>query len=287
MAESWFRHDTNARNDIKLVKLRRKGLDRIGLFWCVVEMLRETEGWRIPLDDIEDILFDLRCENVVFNDLFECGLLEKDELFFWSNSLVKRMEEYEIVVQKRRDAGSKGGKKKADNIAIVASAKQMPSKIVASAKQNCSKSLANRFELNRFELNGFELNGFENNENNTIATAPHEYYLSVWNDLFKCETITTSAIERECIYKLKGLTREQVRTTIEKYNNALESDSSWIETKVDAFSFLTDLKYGFNWFVNATPEMLKRKGNKQNFKQKSSYGNYEAVIDENGEEMPF
>lgn len=282
MAESWFRHDTNARNDIKLVKLRRRGLDRIGLFWCVVEMLRETDGWKIPLYDVEDILYDLRCEKNVFDDIFECGLLEKDELFFWSNSLIKRMEEYEIVLQKRRDAGSKGGKKKADNNALLANANQSSSKLLASAKQTSSKSLANRIELNRIELNGFE-----NNENNTIATAPHEYYLSVWNDIFKCETITTSAIERECKYKLKGLTREQVRTTIEKYNNALESDSSWIETKVDAFSFLTDLKYGFNWFVNATPEMLKRKGNKQNFKQKSSYGNYEAVIDENGEEMPF
>lgn len=130
----------------------------------------------------------------------------------------------------------------------------------------------------------------EKREDNTIAqksTAPHEYYLSVWNNLFQCETIATNAIERECSYKLKGLTRDQVRKTIEKYKIALESETSWIETRVDAFSFLTDSKYGFNWFVNATPDMLKRKGNKPQFKQKSKYGNYEAIIDENGEEHPF
>lgn len=110
----YFSHDSNARNDLKMIKLRRKlGLKGIGLFWCTIEMLRETDDYSIPLTEIEDICFDLRCEVDEFNILFECELLEKNDDFFTSSSLCKRMEKLDEIKEKRRIAGAKGGKSKA------------------------------------------------------------------------------------------------------------------------------------------------------------------------------
>ena len=117
----YFSHDSNARNDLKMIKLRRKlGLKGVGLFWCAIEMLRETFDYSIPLSEIEDICFDLRCEADDFNILFECDLLQKHDDFFISSSLCERMEKLDEIKEKRRIAGAKGGKSKA-------SAKQLQS----------------------------------------------------------------------------------------------------------------------------------------------------------------
>lgn len=41
----WFKHDLKARNDKKLLKVNRLyGLEGIGIYWCLVEMLYENKG---------------------------------------------------------------------------------------------------------------------------------------------------------------------------------------------------------------------------------------------------
>jgi hypothetical protein len=110
----YFSHDSNARNDLKIVKLRRKlGLSGVGLFWCIIEMLRESENYKLNLADIEDICYELRFDSKDFTILFECELLEKDDDLFWSKSLLSRMKRADNIRQKRREAGTKGGKSKA------------------------------------------------------------------------------------------------------------------------------------------------------------------------------
>ncbi len=146
----WFRHDSNARNDPKLVKLRRlSGVEGIGLFWCVIEMLRESETYTLEESHIDDIVYDLRIDKKVFDNLFECGLFTLDNGVFYSKSLLERMRALDVVKEKRRKAGAKGGKAKADNSKDVASATNEPSKTKAKVKQ----SLASRVELSRVEKN--------------------------------------------------------------------------------------------------------------------------------------
>lgn len=115
----WFRHDSNARNDPKVIKLRRKsGLDGVGLFWCTVEILRESETYTLPMENIEDICYDLRCDENDFNLLFEVGLLQKNKNIFWSESLNERMSEWEDIREKKSKAGKKSGearRKKREN----------------------------------------------------------------------------------------------------------------------------------------------------------------------------
>ena len=116
----YFSHDSNARNDPKMIKARRiGGMEIIGMYWCVIEMLRESESYELSIDSIEDICFDLRFDVSKFEILFISKLLIQKDSIFYSSSLKNRMLKRDKVIQKRREAGTKGGKSKAN-------AKQMP-----------------------------------------------------------------------------------------------------------------------------------------------------------------
>lgn len=110
----YFSHDSNSRNDLKMVKLRRlSGMKGIGLFWCVIEMLRECDNYELDSESIEDICYELRVERVDFDKLFECELLHDVNGVFYSDSLKIRMQKLDKIKQIRTIAGSKGGRPKA------------------------------------------------------------------------------------------------------------------------------------------------------------------------------
>jgi hypothetical protein len=75
-----------------MVKLQMSlGVTGWGIYWSIIEMLY-CEGGKIMLSECERIAFELRteCEKVssVINGF---SLFEKDEKFFWSNSVVRRL----------------------------------------------------------------------------------------------------------------------------------------------------------------------------------------------------
>lgn len=89
----YFSHDYNARSDPRLQRLSMKlGMEGIGIYWCIIEMLYEQAGY-IPLVDIESIAFALhteceRIKSVLQNfDLFKF----EDESFF-SESVLRRLD---------------------------------------------------------------------------------------------------------------------------------------------------------------------------------------------------
>ena len=92
MSKEYFSHDYNARSDPKLRKLlMREGIEGIGIYWCIIEMLYEQEGI-LPLSECEAIAFELhteceRIESVLHSDLF---IIEDDS--FYSQSVINRLE---------------------------------------------------------------------------------------------------------------------------------------------------------------------------------------------------
>lgn len=109
----YFSHDSNAHKDPKCIRLRRlAGMQAYGLFWCVIEMLRDAPENKIPLESRDDILFELRCEIKEWDALFESGLIVKDDEFFWSESLLRRMDRYHDIVGKKVIAGQKSAEKR-------------------------------------------------------------------------------------------------------------------------------------------------------------------------------
>ena len=89
----FFSHDYNSRNDPKLVKLFMKsGMQGLGVFWCIIEMIYE-QGGKLMLSECERIAFELRVDkDVILSIINDYDLFEKDEVSFWSESALKRID---------------------------------------------------------------------------------------------------------------------------------------------------------------------------------------------------
>lgn len=111
MAGDYFSHDASAFRDPKIAKLRRKyGLEGYGAFWAVVEALRVSDGYRMSLQFIQDFLDDIGAKREIFDYFFECGLFEKEDGYFFSNSLFERMGRMTAKGRASRENGKKGGR---------------------------------------------------------------------------------------------------------------------------------------------------------------------------------
>jgi len=107
----YFSHDCGACRDVKILKLRQKyEWKGYGIFWAIIEALRETSNNSIQLDMVDALLYDLRIDREIFDYMFECGLLVKNETCFYSPSLLKRMKIKDEISEKRRESGRMGGK---------------------------------------------------------------------------------------------------------------------------------------------------------------------------------
>lgn len=109
----YFSHDYNARNDWKLVKVMMKHwVTGIWIYWCIVEMLYE-EWWVLMLSECERIAFELRtsCE-VVESILNDFDLFRNDWTWFYSKSILDRIEQRNIKSEKARSSAEKRWKDK-------------------------------------------------------------------------------------------------------------------------------------------------------------------------------
>lgn len=111
----FFPHDSNARNDEKMLACRAVyGMEGIGIFWCIVEMLRDASGYKLVRNKytFQTIATQLNIEHqkaeTFINDCVNeftnsegVGLLCMDEKYLWSESLLRRME---VIDEKRAKA---------------------------------------------------------------------------------------------------------------------------------------------------------------------------------------
>jgi len=110
-----FLHDSNSRHDVKMLKLWNKfGYEGIGIFWCIVEILREQPNFKFKISDIELLSIELRINKVLIKDLItfclspETGLFKNENESFFSESLLRRMEKFKES-RFRMSAGGKLG----------------------------------------------------------------------------------------------------------------------------------------------------------------------------------
>ena len=110
---NYFSHDSNARNDQKMVAVRMKyGIRGYGIFFCLVEMLREASKYSLKMD-WDGISFDIREPKEDIKDIvLNYGLFKNNGKVFWSETLKNRMVKMEEVSRKRAEAGARGGSSK-------------------------------------------------------------------------------------------------------------------------------------------------------------------------------
>ncbi|NIM21879.1 MAG: DUF4373 domain-containing protein [Candidatus Latescibacteria bacterium] len=108
-----FLHDANARYDDRILVLRKRhGWAGYGLFWAIVETLRDSTDLRFPLDRIPALAFSLQCDEAELQALvatcIEVQLLCTDKHMLWSASLDQRIANYHADTERRSKAARDG-----------------------------------------------------------------------------------------------------------------------------------------------------------------------------------
>lgn len=113
--QNYFSHDSNARNDSKILNLRISlGAEGYGIFFMLLERLRDEANY-MSVTDYNAIAFDLRVDaskvKKVVEDFGLFVFTENGE-YFYSESFNRRMAIKDEKNKKRIEAGKLGAKKR-------------------------------------------------------------------------------------------------------------------------------------------------------------------------------
>lgn len=176
---SYFSHDSNARNSDKLMKVRMKlGAEGYGIFFMLIERLREEEGYKSTID-YDTLAFDLRVEpekvkQVVENyDLFK---FTEDGKYFYSDSFNERMEMMDVRAQQRKSKAKKAAEARWNKQSEdTSNAQALPKQCSSNAQallNHANKIKLNKIKLNKTKLNKNKVVVSETNETKNLADEP-------------------------------------------------------------------------------------------------------------------
>lgn len=119
----YFSHDSNAITDTKILNMRSDyGMEGYGLFWAIIEMLRNEENYKLEcskntyraVKTLTNTTIDV--EQYINDCVNDYQLFKEEEGFFYSNSLMRRMEEKDNKKRINQENGKLGGRPKKTEI---------------------------------------------------------------------------------------------------------------------------------------------------------------------------
>ena len=133
----YFPHDSNARMDNKILDMRAKyGAEGYGLYWMLVEILREQPEYKYPLGkfSFRSLAMQMNCDSGLLEGcIVDCctefvdensSLLSMDDNYLWSASLLRRMKVVDEVSEVRKSAAEKRWKSKSNANALQSKCKK-------------------------------------------------------------------------------------------------------------------------------------------------------------------
>ena len=222
----YFSHDSNAKDDPKILKLRMNlGWEGYGLFWGLIELLRNQPDYRMQKHYMS-IAFALHTDESKIKSLVnDFDLFSQDQDLFWSESLLKRMELKEEKSEKMRNAANKRWNKDSD----------------AEAMHKHSISNAEAMQLKESKVKESKLNLIDEESHNEI-------FRKLW----------TSTIWLEGIAMKNKASIEQVRNHLNEFRQEQLLKAELKVSEEDA------KKHFVNWIKrgNPIPELDANKYNK-------------------------
>lgn len=121
----YFPHFSNARSDSKLLKIRRIfGIEGYGIYFMLLEVLREQTEFRLPIASIEDLAFEWHTSREkILSIINDFDLFEIQESLFFSPKQILYLQPYIEKSDRARSAALK----RWDNANADAKALQMQS----------------------------------------------------------------------------------------------------------------------------------------------------------------
>lgn len=171
----YFSHDTNARNDEKILCLRADyGMAGYGAFWILIEMMFENHDTQLSHKRVKGIAYSLNMEvellTNIINSCVEYGLFVSDGENFWSESLRKRKGTYINKREKKVEAGLKSAEARRQK--SLENSKQTTN--VTEQKSNLVQANSNHTQIS-FEQNN---NSFDPEYEQNSNTFDPEYELN-------------------------------------------------------------------------------------------------------------
>ena len=108
MKKTFFNHDSNARNDLKLIKLRKYGgWEYYGIYFAILELLFSEEN-KLCIEDYETLAFGLQCDTDKLKQVIEdFDLFVIEGKCFYSKRLYEHIEEINLKSQKAKESVNK------------------------------------------------------------------------------------------------------------------------------------------------------------------------------------
>jgi len=105
----YFPHFCNARNDSKIIKLRRVlGLEGYGIYFMLLEVLREQTDFKYPINGIEDLSYEWHTsKEKIASVIKDFELFEIIDIYFFSSKLVYYLQPYIEKSERARLAANK------------------------------------------------------------------------------------------------------------------------------------------------------------------------------------
>ena len=141
MKKTYFNHDSVARLDIRVIKLRSKlGYEGYGIFWAVLELLF-TEENKLCIEDYDSLAFGLQCDPKILKQVIEdFDLFVVEDGCFYSRRLNNHIEE----INNKSNKAKQSINKRWNNTNVIRTYNDSNTSKVNKSKVNKSKSIEER-----------------------------------------------------------------------------------------------------------------------------------------------
>lgn len=159
----WFKHDYDAADDDKtMLLIEQLGLEGYGIYWVLIEKLRGREGYKMPFSVIPSLARRyMTTPEKMKTVITQYGLFQYDEEgFFYSVSLIERMQALNDLKNKRSIAGRLGNEKRWGG--------RESEETIAKLSQSDGNAIASYRYKNRIDKNREEENREDNKEEKGI-----------------------------------------------------------------------------------------------------------------------
>ena len=187
MKQTYFPHDSNARNDIKLIKVRAKyGYQGFGIYFAIIELLF-SENNRLCIEDYKTLAFGLQCDKDILKDIitnFDLFIIE-DNCFY-----SKRLNDTIQQIQSKSTKASLNAKKRWSNDANA---------MQTQCNGNANAMLLNKSKVNKSKVNKIKerIVAFKNAiQELDVDSKTKKDFFEFWSELNKSETKMRFELEK-------------------------------------------------------------------------------------------
>ena len=146
---NYFSHDSNARNDDKILAVRMKfGAEGYGIYFMLLERLREDSKY-MSIRDYNMIAFDFRTSVDKIKSIVEdfgLFIFTEDEKYFYSENFNERMSVKDEKTEKRSIAGRKGmairyAKKQQNDNNVITKLDNLDNNVITNEEKNLTSKV--------------------------------------------------------------------------------------------------------------------------------------------------